>query len=139
MALFGAPTATPEDAKNALNVAVAMQKRLLTLNTELAAIGYSEIAVGIGLHTGEAAIRQGVFQVVSMMTTTGYASTDFIIWPAFALMILVGVMLVGGSAGSTGRPGASLSTPMRCRRQSRGSRYVSSSMAARRQRLARSH
>jgi trk system potassium uptake protein TrkH len=36
------------------------------------------------------------------MTTTGYASTDFIIWPAFALMILIGVMFVGGSAGSTG-------------------------------------
>jgi trk system potassium uptake protein TrkH len=55
-----------------------------------------------GLEDGEAAFRHGAFQVVSMMTTTGYASTDFIIWPAFALMILVGVMLIGGSAGSTG-------------------------------------
>jgi len=55
-----------------------------------------------GFQHGEAAFRHGTFQVVSMMTTTGYASTDFIIWPAFALMILVGVMLVGGSAGSTG-------------------------------------
>jgi trk system potassium uptake protein TrkH len=55
-----------------------------------------------GFEDGEAAFRHATFQVVSMMTTTGYASTDFIIWPAFALMILVGVMLVGGSAGSTG-------------------------------------
>ena len=55
-----------------------------------------------GLQDGEAALRHGAFQVVSMMTTTGYASTDFIAWPAFALMILVGVMFVGGSAGSTG-------------------------------------
>jgi len=55
-----------------------------------------------GLAAGEAAFRQGAFQVVSMMTTTGYASTDFIAWPAFALMILIGVMFVGGSAGSTG-------------------------------------
>jgi trk system potassium uptake protein TrkH len=55
-----------------------------------------------GLQDGEAAFRHGTFQVVSMMTTTGYASTDFIVWPAFALMILVGVMFVGGSAGSTG-------------------------------------
>lgn len=55
-----------------------------------------------GLQHGEEAIRQAAFQVVSMMTTTGYATTDFIVWPAFALMILVGVMLVGGSAGSTG-------------------------------------
>ena len=56
MALFGAPTATPEDARNAVNVAVAMQKRLLTLNPELIAMGFSEVAVGIGLHTGEATI-----------------------------------------------------------------------------------
>lgn len=56
MALFGAPTATPEDAQNAVKVAVAMQKRLLTLNKELVDLGFSEIAVGIGLHTGEATI-----------------------------------------------------------------------------------
>ncbi len=55
-----------------------------------------------GIWEGEAAVRQATFQVVSMMTTTGYASTDFIVWPAFALMILIVVMLVGGSAGSTG-------------------------------------
>ena len=34
-----------------------------------------------GILTGEAAIRHGVFQAVSMMTTTGYASTDFNLWP----------------------------------------------------------
>ena len=56
MALFGAPTATPEDARNAVNAAVAMQRRLLTLNPELIAEGYSSIAIGIGLHTGEATI-----------------------------------------------------------------------------------
>lgn len=51
---------------------------------------------------GEEAIRASVFQVVSMTTTTGYASIDFVGWPALALMILVGAMFVGGSAGSTG-------------------------------------
>ena len=56
MALFGAPTATPDDAKNAVQVAIAMQKRLLTLNEELVDLGFSQIAVGIGLHTGEATI-----------------------------------------------------------------------------------
>ncbi len=56
MALFGAPTATLVDARNALQAAVAMQKRLVTLNTELVADGYKEVAVGIGLHTGEATI-----------------------------------------------------------------------------------
>lgn len=56
MALFGAPTATPDDARNALNAAVAMQRRLVTLKTELAEQGFDRIAIGIGLHTGIATI-----------------------------------------------------------------------------------
>src|SRR6185295_5889575 len=56
MALFGAPTATPVDAVNAVKAAVATQKRLLTLNPELTSKGFGPIAVGIGLHTGEATI-----------------------------------------------------------------------------------
>ena len=55
-----------------------------------------------GLAAGEAAIRHGVFQVVSITTTTGFASADFTSWTTFALMLLVGLMFVGGSAGSTG-------------------------------------
>jgi trk system potassium uptake protein TrkH len=54
-----------------------------------------------GLADGEEAVRQGVFQAVSIMTTTGFASVDFVGWPALALMTLVGLMFVGGSAGST--------------------------------------
>ena len=56
MALFGAPTATPEDASNALNAAVAMQRRVLGINMELMNEGLSEIGVGIGLHTGEVTV-----------------------------------------------------------------------------------
>ncbi len=56
MALFGAPTASPEDSKNALKTAVAMQKRLKILNEELAVEGFSRIEIGIGLHTGIATI-----------------------------------------------------------------------------------
>lgn len=56
MALFGAPTATPDDASNALNAAVAMQRRLLGINRELREEGFPEIGVGMGLHTGEAII-----------------------------------------------------------------------------------
>jgi adenylate cyclase len=56
MALFGAPSASPADAMNAVKAAVAMQKRLTKLNQELLAEGYGEISVGIGLHTGEATI-----------------------------------------------------------------------------------
>src|ERR1044072_5246156 len=56
MALFGAPTTTPEDASNALNAAVAMQRRLLGINLELRQEGLSEVGVGIGLHTGEVTV-----------------------------------------------------------------------------------
>jgi adenylate cyclase len=56
MAIFGAPTASPEDSKNALKTAVAMQQRLKTLNEELSAEGYNRVDVGIGLHTGIATI-----------------------------------------------------------------------------------
>ncbi len=56
MAIFGAPTATAEDAENALKAAVAMQKRLATLNTQLESEGFNKLSVGIGLHTGEATV-----------------------------------------------------------------------------------
>jgi adenylate cyclase len=56
MSLFGAPTATPEDASNAVNAAVAMQRRILGINQELQDEGYPEFGVGIGLHTGEATV-----------------------------------------------------------------------------------
>jgi len=56
MALFGAPTATPDDASNALNAAVAMQRRMLAINRELRDEGFPEIGVGMGLHTGEVVV-----------------------------------------------------------------------------------
>ena len=56
MAIFGAPNATPEDAKNALKTAVTMQRRMATLNKELEAENLVHVNVGIGLHTGIATI-----------------------------------------------------------------------------------
>jgi adenylate cyclase len=56
MALFGAPTATPADARNAVHAAVAMQRELVRLKTELAAEGFGSIAMGVGLHTGVATV-----------------------------------------------------------------------------------
>ena len=56
MALFGAPTASEEDALNAVKAAVTMQKRLGGLNDELRAEGFGQISMGIGLHTGEATV-----------------------------------------------------------------------------------
>ena len=48
------------------------------------------------------AVRQAAFQVGSIMTTTGYASTDFNLWPEVPQTILVLLMFVGACAGSTG-------------------------------------
>jgi adenylate cyclase len=56
MALFGAPTATPEDATNAVNAAVDMQRCVQGLNREIVADGFNEIGIGVGLHTGEATV-----------------------------------------------------------------------------------
>jgi adenylate cyclase len=56
MALFGAPTATPDDACNALHAAVAMQRSVHKINAELQAEGLQEIGIGVGLHTGEATV-----------------------------------------------------------------------------------
>ena len=47
-------------------------------------------------------IRGAVFQVVSIMTTTGYCTEDFNSWPSFSRWLLICLMFIGGSAGSTG-------------------------------------
>lgn len=47
-------------------------------------------------------LRQAWFQVVSIITTTGYATANFELWPVFGQFILVLLMFVGGCAGSTG-------------------------------------
>jgi trk system potassium uptake protein TrkH len=47
-------------------------------------------------------IRAAAFQAVSIMTTTGYASTDFDAWLPPAKMLLIILMFIGGCSGSTG-------------------------------------
>jgi trk system potassium uptake protein len=54
-----------------------------------------------GLLAGEEAFRHAAFQAVSLMTTTGYATADYTRWTALAAVLLIGLMFVGGSAGST--------------------------------------
>jgi trk system potassium uptake protein TrkH len=49
-----------------------------------------------------AALRYGAFQVVSIITTTGYATADYEKWPAMSQLILLMSMFFGASAGSTG-------------------------------------
>lgn len=47
-------------------------------------------------------IRHAAFQVASIVTTTGFATTDFDLWPGFSKTILMCLMIIGASAGSTG-------------------------------------
>lgn len=47
-------------------------------------------------------LRHAAFQVASIVTTTGFATTDFDLWPSFSKGILLCLMLVGACAGSTG-------------------------------------
>ena len=49
----------------------------------------------------EEAFREGYFQIISIMTCTGFASADFTLWPAAGLMLLFMLMFSGGSTGST--------------------------------------
>ncbi|WP_130536445.1 TrkH family potassium uptake protein [Thiomicrorhabdus indica] len=51
--------------------------------------------------TWEEAFRYGVFQTVSIATTTGFANADFAAWPSFLPVLLIFMSFIGGSAGST--------------------------------------
>ena len=48
------------------------------------------------------AFHHAAFQVASIITTTGYSTVDFEQWPQFSKTILIGLMLIGACAGSTG-------------------------------------
>ena len=52
--------------------------------------------------TLEETIRHAAFQVGSIITTTGFATVDFDLWPSFSKTILLCLMVVGACAGSTG-------------------------------------
>jgi trk system potassium uptake protein TrkH len=61
------------------------------------------VLAGVLLRDGVAvaeAVRHGAFQVLSIMTTTGYASADFELWSDQAKIVLFLLMFVGGCAGS---------------------------------------
>ncbi|HZK18467.1 MAG TPA: TrkH family potassium uptake protein [Clostridia bacterium] len=53
-----------------------------------------------GLEAGQA-VRQSLFQVVSILTGTGFAIVDYDLWPDFSRTLLIILMFIGGCAGST--------------------------------------
>ena len=50
----------------------------------------------------EAAFREALFQVVSIITATGFASADYLLWPTYAWVIIFSLMFIGACVGSTG-------------------------------------
>ena len=61
------------------------------------------IAVDVSSYYGSflTGLRHAFFQVSSILTTTGYATTDFNLWPTLSKGVLVVLMFIGGCAGST--------------------------------------
>ncbi len=68
---------------------VALSTGIVAVNT----LSFNETA-------GET-VRHAFFQVSSIMTTTGYSTTDFGMWPELSKVVLLVLMMVGGCAGST--------------------------------------
>ena len=76
----------------------------LRLYFGIAASSIVLIAINISrmYNTAYESVHHAAFQVVSIMTTTGYGTVDFEQWPAFSKAILLSLMFIGASAGSTG-------------------------------------
>ena len=72
----------------------------------LGIIGVSILLITINIYRGFgsvfAAFHHAAFQVASIITTTGYSTVDFDLWPEFSKGILVVLMFIGACAGSTG-------------------------------------
>lgn len=70
-------------------------------------IGIAASILSIGLiltsNSGiEQSIRDAMFQTVSIITTTGYATSDYLLWTPFLTAIILMLFFIGGSTGSTG-------------------------------------
>ncbi|MEJ6793168.1 MAG: potassium transporter TrkG [Lacinutrix sp.] len=53
------------------------------------------------LGSGESAFRHSLFQVLAIITTTGFVTADYTLWTPFLTVFFFGLMFLGGSAGST--------------------------------------
>ncbi len=69
---------------------------IILIATLLITLNVKDLFVNVG-----EAIFHSVFQVVSIMTTTGFSTCDFNLWPSFSKCIIFMIMIVGASAGST--------------------------------------
>ncbi len=76
------------------------------LRAYLGIILVSIVAIAVNIQGGfsgfGAAFHHSAFQVASIITTTGYSTANFDLWPSFSKCILVVLMFIGACAGSTG-------------------------------------
>lgn len=69
-------------------------------------VAVSSLIIGIGLYIWgwadvSKSMRDAIFQVVTLMTTTGFATADYLLWPPLLGLILFLLFFIGASAGST--------------------------------------
>ena len=84
--------------RDALRSEEARWYAVLTLGATALIAADRIVKAGRSVYEG---VSQSAFQVVTLMTTTGYATADFDLWSPFAKLVLILLMLVGGCAGST--------------------------------------
>ncbi|WP_452219528.1 TrkH family potassium uptake protein [Lacinutrix salivirga] len=64
-------------------------------------LGLSSIEHPMVFGKAESAFRHALFQVIAIITTTGFVSADYTLWTPFLVVFFFGIMFLGGSAGST--------------------------------------
>jgi trk system potassium uptake protein TrkH len=64
-------------------------------------VSVSSIKHPMVLGEAESSFRHALFQVISVITTTGFVTADFTVWTPFLVVFFFGLMFLGGSAGST--------------------------------------
>jgi trk system potassium uptake protein TrkH len=64
-------------------------------------VSQSSIGHPMVLGKFESAVRHGLFQVLAIITTTGFVTADYTLWTPFLTVFFFGLMFLGGSAGST--------------------------------------
>ena len=67
-----------------------------------ASMGLIALNIAPLYHSAAESLRHAFFQVATIITTTGFATADFNLWPSFSKSVLLILMFVGGCAGSTG-------------------------------------
>jgi trk system potassium uptake protein len=93
-ALAGSPRRYLADSEWRFFTAVLLVGTMLVLSAVIASGAYADLGI-------ERAFRDSLFQVVSIATTTGFGSADYVLWPVAAQMMLLLLMFMGGMAGST--------------------------------------